>query len=160
MDRLIRCFRAAFPFGTEPVRIVVAGDGPMRADIEELCGRDSRVFLAGMQSNIATVYRAVDVYVSAARFEPFGLAIIEAMAAGCPLILTRTQGPSEYVTDARVQWAGVDDEVTLVDHMRAAVPSNHARLDYDLARFSPEQALRDIEAFYAQVIGERQRLSA
>jgi glycosyltransferase involved in cell wall biosynthesis len=160
MDRLIRCFRAAFPFGTEPVRIIIAGDGPMRADIEELCGRDSRVFLAGMQSNIAAVYRAVDVYVSAARVEPFGLAIIEAMAAGCPLILTRTKGPSEYVTDARVKWADVDDEVSLVEHMRAAVPSDHARLAYDLGRFAPEQAFRDIEAFYGDVLDRRQRLSA
>jgi glycosyltransferase involved in cell wall biosynthesis len=160
MDRLIRCFRAAFPFGNEPVRIVVAGDGPMRSDIEELCGRDGRVFLVGMQSNIAAVYRATDVYVSAARFEPFGLAIIEAMAAGCPLILTRTEGPKEYVTDPRVKWSDVSDEVTLVEHMRAAVPSEHARLSYDLARFSPEQAQTDIEAFYGEVIGRQRRLSA
>jgi glycosyltransferase involved in cell wall biosynthesis len=160
MDRLIRCFRAAFPLGTEPVRIVIAGDGPLRSDIEELCGRDARVFLMGMQSNIAAVYRSIDVYVSAARFEPFGLAIIEAMAAGCPMILTRTQGPSEYVTDPRVKWAAIDDEVTLVDHMRAAVPSAHGRLTYDLSRFTPEDAFANIEAFYGEVIGRRSRLSA
>jgi glycosyltransferase involved in cell wall biosynthesis len=160
MDRLIRCFRAAFPFGNEPVRIVIAGDGPMRSDIEELCGRDSRVFLMGMQSNIAAVYRAVDVYVSAARFEPFGLAIVEAMAAGCPLILTRTKGPSEYVTDPRVKWADASDEVMLVDHMRAAVPSRHERLSYDLSQFSPTQAVAQIEAFYRQVLDQPHRLSA
>jgi glycosyltransferase involved in cell wall biosynthesis len=159
MDRLIRCFRAAFPFGTEPVRIVIAGDGPLRSDIEELCGRDARVFLMGMQSNVAAVYRSIDVYVSAARFEPFGLAIIEAMAAGCPLILTRTQGPSEYIADTRVEWTAVDDEVTLVELMRAAVPSAHERLTYDLSRFAPEQAFAEIEAFYGEVIGRR-RLSA
>ena len=159
MDRLIRCFRAAFPFGTEPVRIVIAGDGPLRSDIEELCDRDARVFLMGMQSNVAAIYRSVDVYVSAARVEPFGLAIIEAMAAGCPLILTRTQGPSEYIADPRVEWAAVDDEVTLVDLMRAAVPSAHQRLTYDLSRFAPEQAFAEIEAFYGDVIGRR-RLSA
>ena len=78
MDRLIRCFRASFPLGTERVRVVVAGEGPMREDIEELCGRDARVFLVGIQTEIAAVYRAIDVYASAARFEPFGLAIVEA----------------------------------------------------------------------------------
>lgn len=155
MDRLIRCFRAAFPLGTEPVRIVIAGGGPMRADIEELCERDPRVALVGMQTEIAAVYRAIDVYVSAARFEPFGLAIIEAMAAGCPLVLTRTEGPREYVEDPRVRWADANDEVTLVDHMRALAAGPRERMDYDLSRFTPERALAEIEAFYTRTLARK-----
>jgi glycosyltransferase involved in cell wall biosynthesis len=152
MDRLIRCFRASFPFGTEPARVVVAGDGPMRDDIEELCGRDARVFLVGMQTEIAAVYRAIDVYVSAARFEPFGLAIIEAMAAGLPLVLTRTEGPREFVTDARVRWTEPEDEATLVEHMRAAITTGRGRFSYDLSAFAPEKGLAAIERFYKQVL--------
>jgi glycosyltransferase involved in cell wall biosynthesis len=160
MDRLIRCFRAAFPFGNEPVRIIVAGDGPMRYDIEELCGRDARVSMAGMQAHIATIYRAIDVYVSAARFEPFGLAIVEAMAAGCPLVLTRTQGPSEFVTDPRVRWADADDEVALVDHMRAAAAAGRERFSYDLSRFCPKRAMQEIDGFYDRVMARARRQSA
>ena len=155
MDRLIRCFRASFPLGTEPVRVVVAGEGPMREDIEELCGRDARVGLVGMQTNIAAVYRAIDVYVSAARFEPFGLAIVEAMAAGLPLVLTRTDGPREFVTDARVRWTDAHDEGTLIEHMRAAVAAGRERFTYDLSAFAPEWALAAIEEFYKRVLVRR-----
>jgi len=157
MDRLIRCFRAAFPLGAEPVRVVIAGEGPMREDIEELCGRDARVFLVGMQSDIAAVYRAIDVYVSAARFEPFGIAIVEAMAARLPLILTRTDGPREFVTDPHVRWTDPDDEEMLVDHMHAAVAAGRERHTYDLAMFAPEKALVAIEGFYRQVLAKRSR---
>jgi glycosyltransferase involved in cell wall biosynthesis len=155
MDRLIRCFRASFPLGTEPVRVVVAGEGAMREDIEELCGRDARVGLVGMQTNIAAVYRAIDVYVSAARFEPFGLAIVEAMAAGLPLILTRTGGPREFVTDPRVRWTEPHDEATLIEHMRAAVAAGRERFTYDLSMFAPERALTAIEGFYNRVLARR-----
>ena len=155
MDRLIRCFRASFPLGTEPVRVVVAGEGPMRDDIEELCGRDPRVGLVGMQTNIAAVYRAIDVYASAARFEPFGLAIVEAMAAGLPLVLTRTDGPREFVTDPRVRWTDPHDEATLIEHMRAAVAAGRERFTYDLSAFAPERALAAIEEFYRRVLARR-----
>jgi glycosyltransferase involved in cell wall biosynthesis len=129
----------------------------MREDIEELCGRDARVALVGMQTDIATVYRAIDVYVSAARFEPFGLAIVEAMAAGCPLVLTSTDGPREFVTDPRVRWTDPHDEATLIEHMRTAIAAGRERFSYDLSRFAPEQALAAIEDFYRKVLARPRR---
>ncbi len=62
--------------------------------IEGLAQRDPRIFFAGVQQNVARYYSAFDTYVSPARFEPFGLSILEAMAAGCPLVLTRSEGPA------------------------------------------------------------------
>ncbi len=113
IDQLVEIFRHLFPGGDENVRLVIVGDGPDRSQIENLAQRDPRIFFAGAQQNVAAYYRAFDVYISPARFEPFGLSILEAMAAGCPLVLTRSEGPREFVTDARVLWADVEDSARL-----------------------------------------------
>jgi glycosyltransferase involved in cell wall biosynthesis len=107
------------------------------------------------QSEIAALYRAFDVFVSAARFEPFGLAILEAMAAGLPLVLTRTDGPREFVTDERVSWVEPDDEAGLAGALQAALERGGQKIPYDLGRFAPQRALMEIEAFYRRVLARR-----
>jgi glycosyltransferase involved in cell wall biosynthesis len=151
MDVLIRAFRSAFAHGKAAARLVLVGDGEARSDLERLAGGDERIVFAGHLDDIAPFYRAFDVFVSAARFEPFGLAIVEAMGAGCRLVVTSTDGPSEFVTDARVLWAtpGRDDE--LAAQLLAAVVHRRERWRYDLAPFTVERAAAEIEAFYRQV---------
>ena len=150
MDALIRAFTAAFGPG-DRVRLVLAGDGEDRATLERLAGGDRRIIFAGHQADIAPCYRAFDVFVSAARFEPFGLAIVEAMAAGCRLLVTRTDGPAEFLTDARVLWAEPDQAVALAAQLRAAAASGRERARYDMSRFTVERLAADIEAFYRRL---------
>jgi glycosyltransferase involved in cell wall biosynthesis len=155
VDLLVRVFRAIFPQGMEPVRLVIVGGGDHLADIARAAGHDPRIVFAGVQENVAPIYRAFDAYVSAARFEPFGLSILEAMAAGCPLVLTRTQGPAEFVTDERVLWAPVDDEVLLATRLVEAFERGHRRIEYDLKAFTPKRAAEQIEALYRRAIKRR-----
>src|ERR1043165_5533476 len=81
MDVLVRAFRAAFPQGDEPVRLVIVGCGPPQEAqaLHALASGDARITVGDPTPDIARHYRAVDTYVSAARFEPFGLTILEAM---------------------------------------------------------------------------------
>jgi glycosyltransferase involved in cell wall biosynthesis len=155
MDRLIQAFRAAFPKGNEPVRLVIVGDGPERGTLERLAEGDNRIFIAGAQEKIAIYYLAFDAFAGTARFEPFGLAILEAMAAGCPLVLSRSQGPSEFVTDKRVKWSEQDDDITLASHLIATAAEGWHRNKYDLRHFSHERATGGIETLYRHVITRR-----
>ena len=155
MDRLIKAFRMAFPRGDEKVALVIVGDGPERASIEQLAAGDTRIFIAGAQEKIAVYYLAFDAFAGAARFEPFGLAILEAMAAGCPLVLTRTDGPSEFVTDKRVMWSEQDDDAALAANLVATAAAGLFRLKYDLKHFTSERATTEIEALYRHVITRR-----
>ncbi len=159
MDLLVRAFRLAFPRGDEPVALVILGDGPQRGELARYAAGDDRIVLLRPQPDIAALYRAFDVYVSAARFEPFGLAILEAMAAGLPLVLTRTDGPREFVTDQRVSWVDHGDEAGLAGALRAALERGRQEISYDLARFAPQRALMEIEAFYRRVLARRGRVS-
>lgn len=155
MGRLVRLFRAAFPKGDEPVRLAIAGDGPQRGEVERLAAGDKRIFICGAQENVAPYYLAFDAFVSTANFEPFGLSILEAMAAGCPLVVTRTQGPSEFVTDKRVLWADIGDDATLAAHLVTTAAAGWHRLKYDLKNFSQARAAGEIETLYRHVIALR-----
>jgi glycosyltransferase involved in cell wall biosynthesis len=155
VDRLVRIFRTIFSRGHEPIRLVIVGGGPQRDEIEQIAAGDPRIVFAGAQENVAPYYCAFDGYVSAARFEPFGLAILEAMAAGCPLVLTRTEGPNEFVRDVRVLWANPNDDTELAAGIIEALASGRRRFVYDLAPFSQERAAEQIEALYYRAIKRR-----
>jgi glycosyltransferase involved in cell wall biosynthesis len=152
IDRLVKVFRTVFSRWYDSVRLVIVGDGPDREAIEKLAGDDARIYFAGAQENVAPYYCAFDTYVSPARYEPFGLAILEAMAAGCPLVVTRTQGPSAFLTDSRVLWGGEDNDTVLAARIVESVALGRRRIDYDLKRFSAERAAEQIEAFYRRVM--------
>jgi glycosyltransferase involved in cell wall biosynthesis len=156
MDVLVRAFRAAFPQRDEPVRLVIVGGGPLEQTqaLQALVDGDTRITVAGPPPDIALYYRAFDTYVSAARFEPFGLTILEAMEAGCGLVVTRTQGPREFLTETSVLWAEPNDEATLTAQLRAAVERGRERRSYDLSPFMQARAVTAVEELYGKVLAK------
>jgi len=155
MDVLIRAFKAAFAAGETSAKLVIVGDGDDRADLQRLAAADDRIVFAGHQGEIAKFYRAFDVFVSASRFEPFGLAIAEAMAAGCRLVVTRTDGPSEFLNDPRALWATPDRDDELATQLRTAAAGKRERFAYDLSRLEVRRLAQDIEAFYRRLAHKR-----
>jgi glycosyltransferase involved in cell wall biosynthesis len=154
MDVLVRAFRAAFPQGDEPVRLVIVGGGPpdQAQALQALVSGDARIVVSGPPPDIALYYRAFDAYVSAARFEPFGLTILEAMDAGCGLVVTRTQGPREFLTETSVLWAEPNDDATLTPQLRAAAARGRGRQRYDLSPFEQPRAVAAVEEVYRKVL--------
>ena len=77
--------------------LVFAGDGPLRTAIEgrarEL-GISDRVRILGFvnQSQLASIYRAADLFVLPSLYEPFGLVVNEAMLCGCPVAVSDRVG--------------------------------------------------------------------
>ena len=57
----------------------------------------AHVSLVGWLDDLAELYCALDVFVSASHTESFGLAIAEAMASGTPVVATETEGASELI---------------------------------------------------------------
>jgi glycosyltransferase involved in cell wall biosynthesis len=53
----------------------------------------------GWFNDVAPILAGLDVFVSASRVEPFGLVIVEAMAAGCAVVATQTEGACEILQD-------------------------------------------------------------
>jgi glycosyltransferase involved in cell wall biosynthesis len=84
-----------------PWQILVVGDGPARAEIEAAfapLGRDRAVFAGALpEAELPGCYAACDLYVWPAVREAYGLAMLEAQAAGLPVVAGREGGVSEVV---------------------------------------------------------------
>ncbi len=121
------------------------------------------VRLLGWQDDVAGVLADIDIFVSAARSEPFGLVILEAMAAGVPVVATRSEGAAEIIEDGLTGLlVPVDDANELADAILKLVddPSLGKRLS-DNARKKVEQsfslnAMTDATLdVYQKVLAER-----
>ncbi len=70
----------------------------LQAEVDRL-GLAERVHFLGYRRDARALMAGVDILVSAAVQEPFGRSLIEAMAAGVPVVATRSGGPEEIVDD-------------------------------------------------------------
>jgi len=74
------------------LRMLLVGDGPLRGELEALArelGVAERVRFAGHCDDVPVALRAADIFVLASKFEPYGVAILEAKAAGVAIVATR-----------------------------------------------------------------------
>lgn len=78
-------------------RIVIAGEGDLRADLERRLGERARFtgYLQGREQ-LAELLAAADAFVHPNPREPFGIAPLEAMAAGTPVIVPNAGGVLTY----------------------------------------------------------------
>lgn len=88
--------------GHPAARLVIVGDGPerdaLRADAQALDIADAVVF-TGYRADVRAVMPAFDVYANSSAYEGVSLTILEAMAAGLPVVATRVGGNPEVVID-------------------------------------------------------------
>ena len=80
--------------------LVVLGEGPQRVELESLA--DERVHLPGRVPDVAAWLRRADVLVHPVRWEGFGLAVLEAMLAGLPVVATNVSSLPELVGGAGI----------------------------------------------------------
>ena len=74
---------------TLPWKLLFIGDGPQRATLRRAASKDPRVLVLPFERDrrrFARCLASADIYVSAARFETFGLSVIEAQACGLPVV--------------------------------------------------------------------------
>jgi glycogen synthase len=121
--RLIRAFASAVQFvaGAPSMRLIVAGAGPegepMRRLAAEL-GVGNRVELVGQLSRaeLRTLYGRAHVFVLPSERESFGLAALEARAAGLPVIAMQASGVRDFIRQG-VEGLLARDETELARHL-------------------------------------------
>ena len=113
------------------LRAVIIGEGPLRAKMTsylEAHDMDSWVSLPGRleRSDIREIFSHSDLYVAPAELESFGIAALEARAAGLPVIASRHGGVGEFISDGDEGFlTGSDDE--MVYALAALATDRHTR---------------------------------
>lgn len=86
------------------VRVVIAGDGPERGALERLADElavDARFLGPVSRDHLPGLMVGADSYCLPSRGEPFGIALLEAMAAGTPAVATAAGGVAEFARDGQ-----------------------------------------------------------
>jgi UDP-glucose:(heptosyl)LPS alpha-1,3-glucosyltransferase len=143
------------------IQLVVVGrddPAPFRSLISNL-GLSSRVHFAGSVRGVNEYYAAADIFVLPTLYEPFGLVITEAMAAGLPVIVSKLAGAAEIMEPGR-DGVLLDDPHDSIELARAIDSLAAPEIRDRMGRQARETALRhqwhdvvaQVSAVYRQVI--------
>jgi glycosyltransferase involved in cell wall biosynthesis len=81
-------------------RLALVGDGPHRQNLEQYFSGTQTYFVGYLRGKeLASAYASADVFIFPSRTETLGLVLLEAMAAGTPVVAARSGGIPDIVTD-------------------------------------------------------------
>jgi glycosyltransferase involved in cell wall biosynthesis len=145
-----RLLEAEFP----KLRLILAGDGPERAALEG----NPRVLLPGYVQDRARFFSALDLFLMPSRSEGWGLAALEAMAHGVPVIASRTGGLLEFIEAGETGWlVAPDDPAALAEAIAEAARDQEKSREMGMRgrerarEFSLERTAAQTEAFYLRL---------
>jgi glycosyltransferase involved in cell wall biosynthesis len=146
--------------GNSPLRLVIVGEGSERPRIEDLCRNlclTDVVTLTGQQDYMNRYYSIADVFLLPSHSEGCPNVLLEAMAAGVPVVATEVGGIPEVVTNGR-------DAILVKKHDPAGLASAAAKILQDrelrnglvsfarevVARETPEAYFKSIASVFSQ----------
>ena len=143
-------------------RLALVGDGPHRQALESYFADTNTNFVGYLTGvDLAAAFASADAFIFPSRTETLGLVLLEAMAAGCPVVAARSGGIPDIVTD------GVngflfdptdDDEGAIAATIRLLEQKEEREVLRQNARLEAERwgwgaATRQLQTHYQRVIG-------
>ncbi len=146
-------------------RLALVGDGPIRADLERhFAGLPAHFigYLGG--ESLAEAYASADMFVFSSALESFGLVVLEAMAAGLPVVASRVGGVTDVITEGENGYSfQVGDTAALVAGVRAIAADRDrmAQMGRAARAFAEGQTwpaiMDEVIDLYARLIEARKR---
>lgn len=154
--------------GSRAPHLVVVGDGERREPLRRLAhrlGLASRIHFLGWRTDLQAVLGELDVVICCSRNEGTPVALIEAMAAGIPVVSTDVGGVGDLVVQGETGWlVPPDDPPALAQAVQGllADPALAGRLaaaarPYALSRHDVKGLIHKMEALYTSLMADKQK---
>jgi glycosyltransferase involved in cell wall biosynthesis len=154
------------PRGAPRFTLLLAGDGRLRAELERRAaalGVAAQTRFLGTRSDVADVLRALDVYAMPSLWEGLSIAMLEAMAAGLPIVISDVSGVAQVIgNDEYGLRVPAGDPAALAQAIRALAdhPEKRAALgaaarERVIAKFSMQAMLGELSRLYEEVSSRR-----
>ena len=161
LDMLIGVFASLCQLRPD-LRLVLVGDGDLRRTLEDQVaelGLDRQVRFQGAEADPIPLYAAFDLVVQASRSEGLPNAILEAAAAGRPIVATDAGGTNEIIVDGHSGLlVPIDNEAALAAAMRRAIEDSGLRESMGAAAqahvrraFGMDRFVQEFSALYEEL---------
>ena len=155
--------RAVAKIGNPSIYYAICGKGPLREYLCQLAqelGINDRVKFLGFRKDIPELCNTADISAFPSKIEGLGLAGIEAMAAGVPLVSSNVHGILDYVIDGETGYAlkpsDVDGFAKAIEHLAS---DENLRLSMQnkcveaVQPFNIKNALGHMWSIYSEILG-------
>jgi len=141
------------------LRLEIAGSGPQREDLEREIRRlrlDDQIQLLGWKQDLRLLFRKWDIFVTPSLDEGLGIATLEAMAEGLPVVATTIGGLPELVEDGHTGFLVLPQDVDalskalrrLISDPKLRYSMGSAGRNRILEKFSVRSMVAKIESIY------------
>jgi glycosyltransferase involved in cell wall biosynthesis len=160
---LLGAVKALLPARAD-LHVLFVGDGPLRPDLEAWVREhnlQTQIHFAGRRNDVAKILKAGTCLALPSRWEGMPNVVLEAMAAGLPVVAARVEGTDELISQHETGILVAPDSVPELAGALALLLSNReqagamgsAAQDHVIKEFTWERVVADYERLYRELLG-------
>ena len=149
---------------SEEIKYLICGTGELQSylsDLVEKLGLSNRIKLMGYRTDVFEIMNISDIFAFPSKREGLGLAAIEAMACGLPIITSNINGINDYSINGRTGYSCTPDDInTFRKYIKKLAENKSLRNEFSLNNISFAQKYdkalinKKMEKLYIEFVGD------